>query len=99
MQKLRESHWNVAKKVLRYLQGTKDFGLEYKTNKKFRLVDYSDGDFAIDVDDKAYTSRYLMSMGSVGVACICKKQATIANSTVEVEYISAWEATLEIVWL
>jgi hypothetical protein len=99
MQEPRESHWNAAKKVLRYLQGTKDYGLEYKRNKKFRLVGYSDADFARDVDDRASTSGYLMSMGSIVVSWSCKKQATIANSTVEVEYISAWEATCEIVWL
>jgi hypothetical protein len=33
MQEPRDSHWNVAKKVLKYLQGTKDYRLEYKRNK------------------------------------------------------------------
>ena len=56
MQEPRESHWNVAKRVLRYLQGTKDFGLEFKRNKNFKLVGYSDADFARDVDDRASTS-------------------------------------------
>jgi hypothetical protein len=40
-----------------------------------------------------------MNMGSAAVSWNCKKQATIATSTVEAEYISAWEATCEIVWL
>jgi hypothetical protein len=99
MQEPREIHWNAVKKVLRYLQGTKYYGLEYKRNTNFRLVGYSDADFARDVDDKASTSGYLMSMGSIVVSWSCKKQATIANSTTEVEYISSWEATCEIVWL
>ena len=38
-------------------------------------------------------------MGSATVSWNCKKQATVATSTVEVEYISAWETTCEIVWL
>jgi hypothetical protein len=99
MQEPRESHWNATKRVLRYLQGTKYFGLEYKRNKNFRLVGYSDADFARDVDDRASTSGYLMSMGSVVVSWSCKKQATVANSTTEAEYISAWEVACEIVWL
>ena len=38
-------------------------------------------------------------MGSTVVSWSCKKQATIATYSVEAEYISAWEATCEIVWL
>jgi hypothetical protein len=37
-----------------------------------------------------------MNMGSVAVSWNCKKQATVATSIVEAEYISAWEATCEI---
>ena len=40
-----------------------------------------------------------MNMGSAAVAWSCKKQDTIVNSIAEAEYISAWEATCEIVWL
>ena len=68
MRDLRETHWNATKRVLRYLQGTRYFGLEYKRNKHFKHVDYSDVDFARDVDDKASTLGYLMSMGSIVVS-------------------------------
>ena len=40
-----------------------------------------------------------MNMGSIAVSWNCKKQATMATSKAEAEYISAWEATCEIVWL
>ena len=85
--------------MLNLIQGTKDFGLEFKRNKNFKLVGYSDADFARDVDDKESTSGYLMNMGLAAVAWSCKKRDTIANSTAEAEYISAWEAAYEIVWL
>jgi hypothetical protein len=39
-----------------------------------------------------------MNMGST-MSWNCKKQATVATSIVEAKYISAWEATYEIVWL
>ena len=99
MQEPRESHWNSAKRVVRYIQSTKDFGLLYKRNKNFTLVGYSDADFAGDIDDKTSTSGHLMNMGSTSVSWNCKKQTTIANSSAEAEYISAWEAACEIVWL
>ena len=69
--------------MLKYLQGTKDFGLEFKRNKNFKLVGYLDVDFTRDVDDKASNLGYLMNMGSGAVAWSCKKQDTIVNSTTE----------------
>jgi len=40
-----------------------------------------------------------MNMGSAVVSWSCKKQATVATSPAEAEYISAWEAACETVWL
>ena len=99
MQEPRDSHWNAAKRVLRYIQGTKDFGLLYTKTKNFVLGRYFDADFAGSIDDRASTSGYLMNMGITEVSWSCKKQATVATFSAEAEYISAWEAACEIVWL
>ena len=99
MQEPRESHWNSVKRVLRYIQGTKDFGFLYKRNTNFTLVGYSDVDFVGDIDNRTSTSSYLMNMGSIKISWNCKKKTTIANYSAEVEYISSWEATCEIVWI
>eukprot|EP00253_Pinus_taeda_P004078 PITA_04078 len=48
---------------------------------------------------KELHAGYLMNMGSAPVSWSCKKQATMATSLAEAEYISAWEAACEIVWL
>jgi hypothetical protein len=40
-----------------------------------------------------------MNMGSTVVSLSCKKQATMATSSVEAEYVSGWEETCGIVWL
>jgi len=94
-----DNHWNATKRVLRYIQGTKYFGLLYKKTKNFVLGGFSDVDFAGSIDDQTSTSSYLMNMGSTTVSWNCKKQTTVATSTTEAEYISAWEETCEIVWL
>ena len=39
-------HWKAAKKVLRYLQGTKDYMLTYKRSDDLEIIGYSDSDFA-----------------------------------------------------
>ena len=85
--------------MLRYIQGTKDFGLLYKKYKDFTLVGYSDVDFAADIDNRTSTSGYLMNLGSTKISWSCKKQPIVTNSLAEAEYIKAWEATCEIVWL
>eukprot|EP00253_Pinus_taeda_P005379 PITA_05379 len=70
-----------------------------KKTKIFVLGGYSDDDFAGSIDDRASTSGYLMNMGSAVVSRSCKKQATVAASSPEAEYISTWEEACEIVWL
>ena len=45
-------HWKAAKKVLRYLQGTKDYMLTYRRSDHLEVVGYSDSDFAGCVDSK-----------------------------------------------
>ena len=45
-------HWRAAKKVIRYLQGTKDYMLMYRQMNNFDLVGYSDADFADYVDSR-----------------------------------------------
>jgi hypothetical protein len=75
MQQPRDNHWNETKRVLRYIQGTKDFGLLYKKTKNFVLGGFSNVDFARSIDDRASTSGYLMNMGSTTVFGSCKKQA------------------------
>jgi hypothetical protein len=49
-------HWKVAKKILWYLQGTKDYKLTYKRSDNLEVIDYSDSDFAKCKDDKKSTS-------------------------------------------
>ena len=47
-----QSHLKAAKKVLRYLQGTKDLMLTYRRTDTLGVVNFSDFDYACCVDDK-----------------------------------------------
>jgi hypothetical protein len=68
MQKPCEGHWSVAKRVLKYLKGTQDFGLRYSKVDDFNLIEYSDSDFVGDKENGVSTSGYLMSLGSTIVS-------------------------------
>ncbi|VVT54841.1 uncharacterized protein SAPINGB_P004289 [Magnusiomyces paraingens] len=50
----------AAKHTLRYLKGTAELGLEYRAQKVYKLVGYSDADYAQDKQDrKSFTGDVL----------------------------------------
>ena len=92
-------HWRVTKKVMRYLQGTKDYMLMYRQTENLDLVGYSDADFACCVDSRKSTSWYIFIMAGGAVSWINVKQTLIATTTMEAEFVSCFEATSQGVWL
>eukprot|EP00253_Pinus_taeda_P029082 PITA_29082 len=99
MQKPCEGHCSAAKRVLKYLKGTQDFGIKYTQVDDFSLIGYSDLDFDGDKDTRVSTSRYAMIIGSRVVSSRSRKQSIPADSTTEVEYVVVAEASKEIVRL
>ena len=61
-------HWKAAKKVLRYMQGTKDFMLTYKRTDNLEIVGYSDSDFAGCVDSMRSTSGYIFTLAGGAIS-------------------------------
>jgi hypothetical protein len=61
----RHVHLVVAKHVMRYLKGMLEFGLCYNGDHDFRLIGYTDLDWAGNVSDKKSTSGCCFIMGSV----------------------------------
>jgi len=52
-------HWKTAKKVLRYLQGTKDHLLTYKRSDHLEVIGYTNSDFVGCVDTQKSTFSYV----------------------------------------
>ncbi|KAI5348811.1 hypothetical protein L3X38_001698 [Prunus dulcis] len=92
-------HYGTAKRVLKYIQGTLDYGLEYVKGRNAVLIGYCDSDWSGSVDDSKSTSRYAFSFGSGVFAWASVKQNCVALSTAKVEYISSSKATAQAVWL
>ena len=99
MHKPSQTHFGAAKRVLRYIQGTSDFGIMYKKNVEIKLLGFCDSDWVGSIDDMRSTSGYVFSLGSGAVSWASKKQQTVAQSSVEAEYVSASLATSQAMWL
>jgi hypothetical protein len=92
------AHWTAAKGVLRYLKGTADFGIKFGGG--FGVVlGYCDSDFAGDVDTRRSTTGYVYLLHGGAISWSSRRQATVAASTTEAEYMAAAAATKEAVWL
>jgi len=57
-QKPSQIHYGVGKLILIYLQGTKEFGIWYKTMTNSRTIDYTCSDWALSIDDMKSTLDY-----------------------------------------
>lgn len=92
-------HLLAAKRILRYLQGTRDFGLVYKKSEKSNLLGYTDSDYAGDRDDRKSTSGYAFMFGSGAISWSAKKQPIVTLSTTEAEFVAATACSCQAIWL
>ncbi|XP_059436920.1 secreted RxLR effector protein 161-like [Corylus avellana] len=76
-------HWKAEKKVMRYLQGTKDYSLTYKHTDHLEVVGYSDLDFVGCVDSRKFTSGYIFLLAGGAISWRSSKQTIVATSTME----------------
>ena len=91
------AHWNAVIRIFRYLRGTVHYELVYKGSLQ-DLIGYTDSDWAGDPSRRS-TSGYLFNVGSGAISWSSKRQATVALSTCEAEYIGQTQATKEAIWL
>ncbi|XP_040863834.1 secreted RxLR effector protein 161-like [Glycine max] len=74
-------HWRAAKKVIRYLQGTKDYMLMYRQTNNLDVIGYSNSDFAGYVDSRKSKSRYIFIMVGGVISWRSVKLTLTATST------------------
>jgi hypothetical protein len=66
-------HLLAAKRIVRYLQGTRDFGLFYKKSERLELFGFTNSDYAGDQDDRRSTSGYVFMLGTGVISWSSKK--------------------------
>nr|ABA99612.1 retrotransposon protein, putative, unclassified [Oryza sativa Japonica Group] len=68
-------NFTAAKRVLRYIKGTADYGIWYKPVKESKLIGYTDSDWAGCLDDMKSTSSYAFSLGSAEAEYVAASKA------------------------
>eukprot|EP00253_Pinus_taeda_P016365 PITA_16365 len=69
----KEVHWAATKHILRYLQGTINYGLLYTKGKDIRLSGFTDADWAGSSVDRKSTFGYCFNIGSGMTSCCSRK--------------------------
>jgi len=90
-------HWEAAKRVVRYLKGTKDLELTYGVTDT-GIVGYTDADHASQYHRHSI-SGYAFLINGGAVSWSSKRQPIVALSTTEAEYVAAAHSVKEVLWL
>ncbi|XP_062021418.1 secreted RxLR effector protein 161-like [Rosa rugosa] len=88
-------HWVAGKKVLRYLQKTKDYMLVYRRieDQDLEIIGYTYSDYKGCIDDLKSTSRYIYMLAGGAISWRSVKQSLTATSTMHAEYAAIHDAT------
>ena len=70
---LKESHITVVKRIIRYVNGTSNYGIWFSKDTNFVLVVYSDANWAGNVDDRKSTFGRCFYLGNNLVSWYNKK--------------------------
>ena len=92
--------WTAAKRIFRYLQGTKSYGLENsKGDDDGSLVRFSDTDWDGESNNQKSTSGYVFLMNGGAISWKSRKQTCVILSTAEAEYVALASAAKDTVWM
>nr|GEX16503.1 hypothetical protein [Tanacetum cinerariifolium] len=93
--------WTTVKNILKYLKNTKDMFLVYRGDQKreLRVSFYTDAGYLTDADDLKSQTGYVFVFNGGAVDWKSAKQNIFATSSAEAEYITAFNASKEAVWV
>jgi hypothetical protein len=92
-------HWQAAKHLLWYLQGTRSHGIIYRHKDDPYLIfrTFTDLDWAQGESRKSICG-YVVEMGGGAIAWASKQQSIVALSSCEAEYMACTHAIKQILW-
>jgi len=95
MESPKDSHWKMAKRILRYVLGTINFGLWYTQSEHDHLSGYTGSDFVGNPYDRKNTSRYAFHLGKNLIYWASNKKPIVSIYFVEEEYVVATSSSCQ----
>ncbi|KAI3735041.1 hypothetical protein L6452_14528 [Arctium lappa] len=95
----REPHFQVLKRIIRYLQGTPELGLHLYPTASTQLISYTDADWGGCPDTRRSTSGYCVFLGDNLISWSAKRQPTLSRSSSKDEYRGVANVVAEACWL
>ncbi|SGY15922.1 BQ5605_C012g06703 [Microbotryum silenes-dioicae] len=95
-------HWEALKHILRYLVGTRNFGIRYQ--KSFQpmsaiLEGFVNADHGADPVTRRSVSGYVFMCAGGAISWIAKRQTLVTLSSTEAEYVAMSYAARKGIWL
>nr|GEX25848.1 hypothetical protein [Tanacetum cinerariifolium] len=96
-----ELHWTIVKNIMKYLRNTKDMFLFYggDSKRELKVSCYTDTGYLTDADDLKSQTGYVFILNGGVVDWKSTKQSIFATSSTGAEYITAFDASKEAVWI
>ncbi|GJT81199.1 ribonuclease H-like domain-containing protein [Tanacetum coccineum] len=82
----REPHFSALRRILRYVSGSLDYGLQLFSSSTTDLVAYSDADWASCPTTRRSTSGYCVFLGNNLLSSPFMRQPMLSRSSAEAEY-------------
>jgi Reverse transcriptase (RNA-dependent DNA polymerase) len=99
------THWEVAKRIVRYLINMREYGITYQRDGDgvrgfaHNLAGFTDADFTGDKDDRKSMTGWIFTYNGGPISWASRKQKLVSQSTMEAELIAGSFATAEGIWL
>ena len=105
MDKATEGHYRSLLRAVKYVINTEDLGLTYDSgilvNFKglWKIIAYSDSDFAGDRDLRRSVTGFSIHIGNCLISWKSRSQKTVTLSSTEAEYVAVSEVCMEIMFV
>jgi hypothetical protein len=95
----RTSHRQAVKRIFRYLRYIPELGLWYSASYSLPLLVFLDADFAGCRVDRKSTLGTCQFLGSSLVTWSSRKKSSVAQSSIEAEYVAAASCCSQLLWI